>query len=170
MKIVYRSTHPDVLEHWRNTGSAEAQQAWQDRLNQALTDLGFPGRRPVMKGTRVVGVEHDGEPPEGWRPNRDLPGSIAPARRTKPGKRIGEQLDDLRRPNPRKDLPGGMPEVAFAKHTFLRCGIAPIGDAIYVTWSSEIDEADARHIDSAVWGRVKTSEYYAALEAEEASS
>ncbi|TYK45208.1 hypothetical protein [Actinomadura decatromicini] len=171
MKIVYRSTHPDVLDHWRNTGSAEAQQAWRARVEETLTDLGLAGCRLVLKGeTRVVGVEYDGEPPEGWRRNRDLAGSIAPARRTAVGKEIGKRLDDLRRPDPRRDLPGGMPDVAFAKHTFMRCGIAPHGDAVYVTWPDEIDKGDGSYIDPNVWDRIKLSEYYALLEAEEANA
>lgn len=171
MKIVYRSTHPDVIEHWRNTGAAEAQNAWRARVDEALADLGFPGARPVLKGeTRVVGVECSAEPPDGWRRNRDLAGTIAPARRTAAGKKIGERLDTLRRPDPRQNMPGGMPEVAFAKHTFMQCGIAPHGDAIYVTWPDEIDKGDGSHIDLTVWERIKLSEFYALLEAEEAQA
>lgn len=173
MKIVYRSTHPDVLEHWRRTGSAEAQQAWRERVNEVIADLGFPGHRFATKGeTEVVGVEYpqDKPYPKGWRRNSKLPSAISPDRRTTAGKGIGQRLDKVSRPNPRSGLPGGMPEVALAKHTFMHCGVRRIGDAIYVTWSSEIDSGDARHIDPAVWERVKTSEYYAALEAEEAKS
>lgn len=170
MKIVYRSTHPDVLEHWRNTGSPAAQDAWRDRVNATLAELGFPGRRFATQGEgRVIGVEYPGDViPEGWRRDRELRSAIVPARRTKLGKEIGQRLDRLHRPNPRRNLPGGMPEIAFAKHTFLRCGIRPVGDAVYVIWSSEIDEGDGRHIDPTVWERIKTSEYYAVLEAEEA--
>jgi hypothetical protein len=173
MKIVYRSTHPDVLEHWRKTGAAEAQQAWRTSLKEALTELGFDGRRPILKGdTRVVAVEYDGEPPEGWRRNHDFAGSIAPARRTATGTKIGERLDRLNRPDPRKNIPGGMPELAFTRKNprFLMCGIEARGDAVYVTWGEELDEGDARHIDPTVWERIKTSEYYAVLEAEEANA
>ncbi|OLT13059.1 hypothetical protein BJF79_03945 [Actinomadura sp. CNU-125] len=171
MKIVYRSTHPDVLEHWRNTGAAEAQVAWRDRVDATLTDLGFPDSNPVVQGeTRVIGVTHNGEPPAGWRRNRDLKGTITPARRTTTGKEIGKRLDALRRPDPRKNMPGGMPEVAFTGHTFMQCGIAPHGDAIYVTWGAELDSGDATHIAPEVWERIKTSEFYAVLEAEEAKA
>lgn len=174
MKIVYRSAHPDVLAHWRNTGSAEAQQAWRDRVNAAFADLGFPGRRFATKGeNRVIGVEHPSDDiPEGWRRDRDLRSCIVPARRTAAGKKIGERLDRLNRPDPRKNIPGGMPELAFTRKNprFLMCGIALHDDAVYVTWGEELDEGDARHIDLTVWERIKTSEYYAVLEAEEANA
>ena len=171
MMIVYRSSHPDVLDHWRNTGSADAQVAWRDRVDTTLTDLGFPDSKPVVQGdTRIVGVTHDGEPPEGWRPARDPRGTIAPARRTTKGKAIAKRLDALRRPDPRRDLPGGMPEIAFTGRGFMQCGVAPHSGAIYVTWSHEIDAGDAAHIDPDVWERIKTSEYYAVLEAEEAQA
>ncbi|MFC9973607.1 hypothetical protein ACFVH6_22200 [Spirillospora sp. NPDC127200] len=168
--IAYRSTHPDVLAHWENTASAAAQQAWRDRVNAAIADLGFPDRKFATAGRfTVIGVEHpEDEPiPDGWRRDRDLPTAIVPARRTKTGKDIGRRLDALHRPSPRRDLPGGMPEVAFARHSFMRCGVELLGGAVYVTWSDELDEADARHIDPQVWERVRLSQYYAAREAEQ---
>lgn len=173
MKIVYRSTHPDVLAHWRRTGAAEAQEAWRDHVNRVIADLGFPGARFATSGeTRVVGVEYpqDEQPPKGWRRNRKLPSAISPDRRTTAGKAIGQRLEKVSRPDPRRDMPGGMPDVAFATHTFMRCGIALLAEAVYVTWSDVLDEGDASHIDPTVWERIRLSEYYALLEAEEANA
>jgi hypothetical protein len=171
--VVYRSTHSDVLAHWQATASAEAQNAWREKVEAVLAELGFPGRRFATSGNtdrKVIGVEHPHgeEVPEGWRRSRELPEAIVPARRTSVGKRIGKQLDKLILPNPRKGMPGGMPHIAFAAKVpqFLQPGVARRGDAVYVTWSGELDEGDAAHIDPGFWERVKLSEYYAVLEAE----
>jgi hypothetical protein len=171
-EVVYRSTHPDVLTHWQRTASAEAQQAWLDKVNAAIADLGFPGRRfATSNETRVIGVEHptDEPIPAGWRRDRRLPSAIVPARRYSAGKKIGERLDALSRPDPRKALPGGMPEIALnkAESVFLYAGVTRHGDAVYVTYSGDIDKSYRVHIDPRVWESVRLSEYYAVLEAEE---
>jgi hypothetical protein len=174
-KIVYRSTHPDVLAHWQNTASAEAQSVWREKVNKTLADLGFPGRRFATSDgfddCHVVGVEHpEGEDiPAGWRRHKDLPVAITPDKRRAAGKRAVERLAAIPRPNPRKKLPGGMPHVGFGISRFLKAGIARYGDAVYVTWSGELEKGDASNIDPAVWERVKLSEYYAAREQHEAA-
>jgi hypothetical protein len=173
VKVVYRSTHPDVFAHWEATASADAQQAWRDRVNAVLADLGFPGRRFATKAeTRVIGVEHptNEDIPEGWRRDRDLPSAIVPNRRTAAGKKIGKRLDELNRPDPRNNLPGGMPGDAFNSHTLMFPGIAKHAGAVYVIWSDAIDDTNRVDIDSSVWERIRLSEYYAVLEAEEANA
>ncbi|REF00240.1 hypothetical protein [Thermomonospora umbrina] len=172
-EVVYRSTHPDVLAHWDRAGSADAQTAWRARVDQVIADLGFPGRRFAtsdgLRGVKVTGVEHpkDEPVPAGWRRDGSLPGAITPDRRRRLGKEVAERLDGLAAPNPRRDLPGGMPDVAFSSLRLMRPGVARLGDAVVVTWSAEIDSGDAEHIDPAVWERIRLSEYYAAVEAEQ---
>jgi hypothetical protein len=174
-KIVYRSTHPDVLAHWEKTGSAEAQNAWRDRVNQALAELGFPGRRFAttngFEDIEVTGVEHpDGEDiPVGWKRTKKLAGAIVPDKRRAAGKRAAERLAALTAPNPRSKMPGGMPRACFAGTgmALMRPGVARHGEAVYVIWSAELEEPTATQIDTAIWERVKLSEYYAAVEAAE---
>ena len=170
--IVYRSTHPDVLAHWEKTGSVEAQKAWRERVNEALAELGFPGRKFAttsgFKDTEVTGVEHpEGEDaPVGWKRNKDLPSAIVPDKRRAAGKRAAARLAEVTMPNPRSRMPGEMPGACFAGTgmALMRPGIARHGDAVYVTWSRELEEPTADNIDTAVWERVKLSEYYAAKE------
>lgn len=177
-RVVYRSTHPDVLAHWEKTGSAEAQQAWRERVNQTLAELGFADRRFAttdgFETIEVTGVEHqDGEEiPVGWKTTKKLFGAIVPDKRRAAGKRAAERLATLTAPSPRRKLPGGMPGACFASAGFalMRPGLARHGDAVYVTWSDELEEPTADKIDPAVWERVKLSEYYAVLEREDADA
>jgi hypothetical protein len=174
-KVVYRSTHPDVLAHFESTASADAQNAWRKRVEALIAQLGFPGRRFAtasgFEGRHVTGVAHpqDEDIPEGWRRDSKLPEAITPDRRRAAGKRIAKRLEDLPQPNPRKAMPGGMPDMAFGAAALMRPGVARYGDAVYVTWSGELDKTDAQHIDSAAWERVKLSEYYAAKEQQDAA-
>lgn len=176
--IVYRSTHPDVLTHWDKTASAAAQKAWRARVDATVAELGFEGRNPVVTdtifGATVTGVEHpaDGPLPTGWRRHRDLDGAIAPHKGTKVGKEAAAKLRRLDLPNPRLNMPGGIPKAASAasERAFLAPAVQRIGDAVYVRYSQEISEKDAARIDSTVWKRTPLSVYYAALEAEEANT
>ena len=170
-EIAYRSTHPEVLAHWEKTGSAEAQTAWRDKVKAAITEFGFPSdlRFVTTSGwadTRVAGIEHPegDEIPAGWKRLKDFPSAITPDKRRAAGKRAAERLDALPCPNPRKRLPGGMPAMSFIGHKIAQPGIARHGDAVYVTWSAELEESEANNLDSAVWERIKLSEYYAAKE------
>ena len=172
-KVAYRSTHPDVLAHWDNTASAQAQTAWRERVDAAIADLGFPGRRFATKDeTRVVGVEHphDEPVPDAWRRDRKNPDVIVPARRTKAGRDIHDRLATLARPCPRHNLPGGMPKMAISGLALMHPGVDRIGDTVYVTWSGELKGGDADRVDLDVWQRIKLSEYYAAVEAAEDST
>lgn len=175
--VVYRSTRPEVLAHWDATATEEAHKVWRAQVELIIADLGFPGRRFATssgwRGVKVIGVEHPkGEPvPAGWRRDRGLPEAIVPARRTRQGKAIGARLEEVAAPNPRRELPGGMPEMAFSRKsvTLMRPGVERRGDAVFVTWPKEIEEGDAGRIDPAVWERMRLSEYWAAVEAEQDS-
>lgn len=178
-EVAYRSSHPDVLAHWEATGTP-AQAAWRERVKATLAELGVPGRNFVLtdgwNGISVTGVEYaDADPvPEGWRRDKrsSLPDTIVPAQRTKVGKGIAERLAGLNMPNPRLKLPGGMPSSAEAKGevAFLRPRVERYGGAVFVGWSKEPADPDLAKVDSAVWERIKLSEYYAVLEAEEAKA
>lgn len=169
-KTVYRSTHPDALAH--EDGYKAAHANWKKRVDEALVELGFPASRNIaMRGDRVTGIEHpDSEPvPDGWRRDPKLSSSITPFRSRKRGREIAAVLDGLTRPDPRRGLPGGMPHVAMAKGRmlFMHPGLRRVGDAVFVVWSAEPDDGDMRHLDPAIWERIKLSEYYAAVEAAE---
>jgi hypothetical protein len=172
-KIVYRSTHPDVLAHWEKTGSADAQRAWRKRVQEAIAELGFPGRRFATTNgfddIDVTAIEHpDSEDiPVGWKRTKKLAGAIEPDKRRAAGKRAAERLAKLTAPNPRRKLPGGMPSMSFIGHSLAKPGLARHGDAVYVTWSRELEDSEASNIDPAIWQRVKLSEYYAVLEQQE---
>lgn len=176
--IVYRSTHPDVLAHWDKTASPDAQKSWRARVDTAIADLGFEGRNPVVTdtvfGATVTGVEHPADEPlpTGWRRHRNLDGAITPHKGTKAGKAAAAQLRRLDLPNPRLNLPGGIPKAASAAtgHAFLAPAVQRLGDAVWVRYSQPISEKDAARIEGAVWERTPLSVYYAAVEAEEANA
>lgn len=171
-KIAYRSEHPDVRAHIdRHT---QAFKEWRENVRITLEDLGFQaGRNVWMEDTRVVGILHpSGDPvPEGWRRDkRATEPVIVPARATKLGKQHARTLAALRQPDPRRGLPGGMPSQAMARDqiAFMHCGFRVLGEAAFVTWSSDLRDADADRIDSAIWEQIKLSEYFAVLEDSEA--
>ena len=161
---VYRSTHPDALRRWHAT--TEAMDAWSEKMQATLITLGVDGREvwyDQVSG-RIIGLGHTGgdDVPEGWRVDART-GYLVPRRSTKAGKQIAAVLDGMRRPDPRA-LPG-MPAQVMAGVHFLTCGLEYMGGALYVRWSRPIPE---KLVDSAIWERIKLSEYYAALEAHQA--
>lgn len=167
-EVVYRSSHPDVLAYWK--AAQDADQAWRERVQSALAEIGFADHNFVMRGQNVIGVAHPvSEPiPHGWRKCSDLAGAIVPARNTREGKRIGLALDGLKRPDPRSGMPGGMPASALeGRLVRIHPGIELDGDVVWVSWSGPLGEQDADRIDPAVWERVPLSQYWAMREAAE---
>lgn len=172
-QVVYRSTHPDVLAH--HATYTERVTAWHHQLKATIAELGFEGANVWMSDNAVVGIvrPRGAEVPDGWRWDKKASEPvIVPARKTAEGKRLGRLLDGLARPDVRNQMPGGMPRYTTAAReiAFLLCGFQPVGDAVFVTWSSEIRPSDAERIDPAVWERVALSVYYAAREAAEAAA
>ncbi|WP_068922152.1 hypothetical protein [Planobispora rosea] len=164
-RAVYRSTHPDVLKIW-NDYDATAEE-WQERINAFLAEHGFTGRNVHFNTTTnsIYGVKHDdGEVPAGWRIDRKY-GYLVPRLTSKAGKVIDAQLGELRRPDPREMVPG-MPKNCLAGRHFMTCAMRSMAGAIYVTWPRPIPESQ---VDLSIWERVKLSEYYAVVEAEEAA-
>lgn len=171
-EVVFRSTHPDVFAH--KTGILSAITAWDANVTEVLADLGFADRNIAMRGQRVIGVEHprDAAVPDGWRRDKELSDAIVPARRTAAGRRLGERLETLRKPDPRDRLPGGMPSEAFCASppSLMHPGLAEIGDAIYVMWSGRLSAPDMDRIDFEVWEQIPLSRYWAAREAQDAKA
>lgn len=168
-EVVYRSSHPDVLAHWNR--QPEFHMAWQKKVADALTELGFEmTSRFLVSGRDLAGVAwpSDAELPDGWRRDRKMSEAIVPDRRLSAGRKAAAVLDEVRQPDPRDDLPGGMPSEAFASMSRLFPGIAELGGFIVVTWSKNLDAGDAERIDPEVWERVPLSRYWAMREAAEA--
>jgi hypothetical protein len=168
-KVVYKSTHPDVLAH--HIRHTERSTAWHHQLKTAIADLGFEGANVWMADNTVAGIvrPRGAEVPHGWRWDRTAAEPvIVPARKTAEGKRLGRLLEGLTRPDVRTQMPGGMPRHSTAAReiAFLSCGFVQVGGAVFVTWSTEIRSSDADRIDPAVWERIKLSEFYAAIEAQ----
>ncbi|MGC5012572.1 hypothetical protein ACLQ2R_17550 [Streptosporangium sp. DT93] len=163
---VYRTTNPSILARLHATLTAIDE--WQPKVEALMEDLGVGGRKiwyDAVSG-QVFGVSHDdGDIPEHWRYDQRKH-CLVPRRSTKPGKAIGARLDAMRRPDPRALK--GMPSRTFAaaEPALMTCGINEMGGALYVTWGADIHE---REVDLNLWERVKLSEYYAVLEAQEAS-
>ncbi|MER7213548.1 hypothetical protein ABT340_41345 [Streptosporangium sp. NPDC000239] len=163
-KTVYRSTHPDVLKIWDVADTATRD--WHAQVEMFLAEHDLAGRKVYFSSasSTVLGVEHvDGEEvPCGWRVHRSQ-GYLVPRLTTKEGKLLNARLTELKRPDPRDQVPG-MPKNCLADASFLTCGMQFMGGALYVTWSKPIPE---KQVDSTIWERVKLSEYYAAVEAAE---
>lgn len=184
---VYRSRDPRVLAVIE---SFEAEQKeWTEKAKSLLADLGFVDRNWMVThhsyGMSITGVgprESDNEnPPTGWR-LVDRGGLVlTPDKRRKSGKEAQARIDACRPPeHPRVRLPG-MPPSHFGPGHIYYPNLSEHGDgAIYVEWSTrslpEIpaggqDGERSRHgVYLAIWARVKLSEYYAVLEAEEAKA
>ncbi|MEU8040924.1 hypothetical protein [Streptosporangium sp. NPDC049078] len=162
---VYRTTNPDILATLHTTLAAIEE--WQPKVEALMETLGVGGRKiwyDAVTG-QVLGVSRDGDIPEHWRYDQRT-GYLMPRRSTKQGKAIGARLDAMRRPDPRALK--GMPSQTFAaaEPALLTCRVDEMGGALYVTWSAPIHE---REVDLSLWQRVKLSEYYAVLEAQEAA-
>ncbi|MFD9950545.1 hypothetical protein ACFWYW_57545 [Nonomuraea sp. NPDC059023] len=164
-KVVYRSTHPDVLAAWGF--AARAREEWADQMKAFLDEHGL-GKRTVWTYNvtgEVFGIEDNGDDiPDGWRVDSRT-GHLMPKLATKRGKAISARLKELPQPDPRASMPG-MPAECFVSLARLVCGLAELGGALYATWSREISESE---VDASLWERVKLSEYYAAVEAHEAA-
>jgi hypothetical protein len=162
-KVVYRTSHPDALAAWHS--AAAAREAWADQMKAFLDEHGF-GNRSVYIGHsgRVLGINHEqgDDVPDGWRVDSRT-GHLMPRLAKKAGKAIDARLAELHQPDPRDAMPG-MPKECFVSLALLTCGLALIEGALYATWSRPIPEDQ---VDLTVWERIKLSEYYAAVEAQQ---
>lgn len=169
-RIAYRSRDPRALALWETY--EQQREEFAEKLRATLTELGLAGSDALQRGNRVIGVRHtDGdEVPDGWRVPADWPDMITPDRRRRAGKAAAEKLGALRVPDPRDELPGGMPGqvMDFERARFLTAGLTFAADALYVTYQApRMPEEYAKHIDTTVWEQVPLSVYYAAVESQE---
>lgn len=168
-RIAYRSRAPRALAVWE--AYQKQREAFNDQLRATLAELGLTGRDVLRREHHVVGVRYsDGDIPDGWRVSADKPDMIIPDRRTRDGKAVAKTLGALRIPDPRDDLPGGMPgEVMdWDRASLLVAGLTFAADALYVTFQApRMPEEYAEHIDPDIWEQVPLSVYYAAVEQQE---
>ncbi|MGR6922608.1 hypothetical protein ACU635_50855 [[Actinomadura] parvosata] len=164
-QTVYRSFAPKVLAHWRDAEAAVV--AWRQKVRVTLAELGVDDRNAMVNSLTgvIVGLDHAGEPPEGWRLDGRT-GYIVPRLNTKAGRLIGAALDELRRPDPREALPG-MPKDCRVGNRLRMCAVRPMKGALYATWGGPIPE---RVVDLTLWQPVKLSEYWAVVELEESEA
>lgn len=164
-KVVYRSTHPDVLAAVEKYSTEY--EGWRDRAKALIADLGFEGRHWIVSDgfhRTVLGVETDGNevPPRGWRHTvRGGCSVLVPDKRIKAGREAYDRIEDCGpAPDPRDSLPG-MPGDYFGPGRLYQPGLQEMAGAVWVVWGYEIP---AELVDLAVWERAKLSAFYAAAE------
>lgn len=178
----YRTSDPEAISEWE--AAHGALDAYRDRLAQALDDLGV-GQYLIGVSTsgwspgQFLGLKipEDQFAPAGWRMAERANLWIAvPDKRTRIGKAAYAALEALAHPgSPRKNL-RGMPFDVYAAYgdgtgRVFTPGADLLGGVLYVTWSTDPETAQDRRgrclaqVDSAIWERVRLSEYHAALEA-----
>jgi hypothetical protein len=176
--IVYRSRAPEVLEAHKAAREATRTYAKQ---TQAVLDAAGVGGYKVWLSTghwdygafRGIDIPEGQEVPRGWRKAKDF---AVPDKRTKAGRETGAALRAVKHPgDPMAQVPG-MPLDILTPGGFQSPGVRVLEDgaALYVTWRRDPNEAQGSFsgkyepVDTTLWGRVKLSEYYAAVEAAEA--
>lgn len=175
-KIVYRSTHPDVLAALASYD--QDFQAYKAAIRAILDGAGLEGCK-IWATTggwdpgRFLGIDvPEGEPPPaGWRTGRQF---AIPDKRYAAGKRMAAALKALKHPgDPMARIPGMPPDI-LTPGGFATPGMERMGGALYVIWGRDPEiargsfTAKTTDIDPALWTRLKLSEYYAAREAEDA--
>jgi len=160
---VYRTTAATAIIAWHT--AVAAREAWSTDMQAFLEEHGLGDRSVyISHGGRPLGVTHnEGQDVlEGWRVDSRT-GYLMPRLKTKAGKQIDARLTELRQPDPRDSMPG-MPRECFVSLALLTCGLQIIGDVLYATWSRPIPE---ELVNLTIWEKVKLSEYYRVLEAEQ---
>jgi len=180
--FVYVSRSPEVVGAWR--AAEKALNAYVKQTQAVLDEAGL-GRYKVWRATggwspwKLMGLDipQDEFPPAGWRVNQSREYAV-PDKRTRAGKQIATALAAVKHPgNPGDDLPG-MPADVMAGGGFQTPAIRMLEGrtALYVAWRT--DPAGCREsfrsksveIDASLWERAKLSDYYAAVEAYEATA
>lgn len=159
-QIVYRATETASAAYIERT--TELTKARQEAGAMFLERHGFPDNTKFWGTDRAfTGLDlRPDSPPSGWRID-SREGVLMPAKRTKEGKQIAQEMAEIPYQNPRRELPGGMPEVGFSSDkSFMRPGATVIGGRLYATWPAPLHERDAAHIDTTVWEQISLSSYY----------
>ena len=184
-RIVFRSTHPVVVESWDAylaarrgfTADLVTVAAEIDPDGKGRKMLAFDGSWGSFASGLAVIPEDATHPPEGWRVQQIGKTHLAlvPIRRTKIGREISERIKALRLP---EYHPPGMPSESWPRSCnpngstpVYRPGVRRIDGAIYCVWNGEADLAadrlmsDGKTVDPEMWEPCPLSAYYAAVEA-----
>lgn len=165
-EIVYRATETATSIY--ETTYKQALEARKAAIAEFLGAHGFDPDTSVYahdEGTgRVIGVRHDGPAPAGWRIDRQHPGSIVPALRTRHGKSIDKDMAKIPHAYARRMLTGGMPDRCIAGRVLMHPSVETLGDHLYVGWPRELPEKTETRIDGTVWQEIPLSVYHLARE------
>lgn len=171
--IAYRSRDPRALALWETF--QQQRDAFTEQLRATLAELGVAGRNVFTRDHLIIGIrhEHGDAVPDGWRISATGSRMLTPDRRSRGGKTAAKKLRALRVPDPRGELPGGMPgEVLdWKRRRFHVAGLAFADGALYVSYQApRLPEEYAAHIDPNVWEQVPLSAYDAATKQQEAAT
>lgn len=167
-KTVYRTADASVIAAY--CAAQDALTAYRREIGEVLEqhgvgDLARMGTTGHGAG-RFAGLVPDGDAPAGWRVAKT--GYLIPDTRTRHGKAVRDALASLVYPGDPRDALTGMPSQVVVLPRWLTCGVALLGDALYVTWSAD-EKALGDSADLTIWHLTKLSEYYAAVEQAEAA-
>lgn len=172
---VFRTSRTDLIA--LHTQWVDEQKSWNAKLHafkkkhrpsKKHTDLytidSFSGRHIAGFGAQP---EDYREPPEGWKVDRKR-GLLTPLKKTAKGKAIAAAMEAVVLRDFRRDLEG-LPNGPVMRATdagmaLLHPGIELHGETIYCVWGTN----EPPEMDADIWESVKLSEYYAAVEADEA--
>lgn len=164
-KFVYQATKAASAAY--ESAYGQAIKARKDALAEFLEQHGFHPDTSVYaheEGTgRVVGVQSD-TVPAGWRADRQHPGAIVPALRTRHGKSIEKAMAAIPHSDGRALLPGGMPHHCTTGHVLMHPSVEVLGGVLFVGWPRELPEKIENRLDFAVWREVPLSAYHLARE------
>jgi hypothetical protein len=177
-KVVYRSTHPDVLAAYHAIQDDYRDfVAWMRSVVAEHDPTGE--RHPIsVKGSAClwfVGMSHeDGQPiPDGWRRSAKT-GYLVPDRRRAAGKRLAQTMESRSQKfSPAERIEAaGMPGILWGPSRFFTGGFDLLEDdaAVYAPWSGEAEPLLDGKVDLGRWERVPLSRYYAAVEARDAAA
>lgn len=171
VKTVYRANEAASAAY--EAAHEQAIKARKDALAEFLEQHGFHPDTSVYaheEGTgRVVGIRHDGPAPAGWRADRQHPGAIVPALRTRHGKAIEKAMAAIPHSDGRALLPGGMPHHCITGHVLMHPSVEVIAGRLYVGWPRELPgQVELTRLTPGVWEQIPLSAYHLAREQDEA--
>lgn len=169
-KVVYRATPAASADH--HAAYTDALAARNTERTAFLKRHGLDPQTPAYAleegAGNIVAFQYKGTPPAGWRIDRKIPGAIVPNARTKKGKQIAQEMAAIPHANPRRLLPGGMPDRCVAGHILMDPSVEMVGDHLFVGWSRALPGPTTARLDPNVWESVPLWSYYLARETEEA--
>jgi len=161
---VFKSTHPEVIavvEEWKQAAYAFRKNLsrWLDQHNAEPVWFKANGTRPArMVGLTPIG---EAEPPLGWRENKN--GYWVPDKRRIPGKEAQKQMDSTTCISQLKILSPFIPVQAMAPGHWYAAGVNEIDGVVYITHTNAFTFEGNEYFEP-----IKLSEYYAAIEVDEA--